>query len=71
MIRFILFVILAWLASKVLGIIFQGMARVPRNGNSRKRYGVGTQQPKPPAMEFKNVKDADFVDITEEEHASK
>jgi ABC-type amino acid transport substrate-binding protein len=66
MLRFLLFVILAWLVGKILRVLY--LALVHSNSASRSargKYGVGTSAQQPPAMEFKDVQDAEFEEITD------
>jgi hypothetical protein len=65
MLRFVLYVILFWLISYILKVVFKTLS-LPRQQQQR-RDGVGRQSEKPPAVDFKDVQDAEFKDITEKE----
>lgn len=64
MVRFILFVVIAWLVGKILRILYLALTR-PTSPSQQRRgnYGVGTSAQQPPAMEFKDVQDAEFEEI--------
>lgn len=71
MMRFLLFVGVAWLISKVVKLMFRSMSRPSQKRERRSDYGVGTSETQTPKMEFKDVQDAKFEDVTNKEKVSK
>lgn len=69
MMRFFLFVVVGWLITKIIGLVFRSMSQ-RKQPPRRKENNFGEQKPNP-QVEFKDIKDADFVDITEKEKVSK
>jgi hypothetical protein len=64
--RFLLFIAGVWLAIQLIKLIMQSLWRPPQPRQKR-TYGVGGSPTQSPREEFKNVEDADFIDITESE----
>lgn len=62
--RFLLFVAGVWLVMQILKMVFQGLSR-PSPPRQKRTYGVGGSPAQSPQEEFKNIQEADFVDITE------
>jgi hypothetical protein len=71
MMRFLLFVGVVWLISKAVKFMFRSMSQPSQKRERRSDYGVGTTETQPPQMEFKDVQDAKFEDVTEKEKVSK
>lgn len=68
MARFFLFVAVAWLISKVVGLVFRSMTR-PQQPKTNK--GNNFAEPKAnPQVEFRDVQEAHFEDVTDKEKAS-
>ncbi len=72
MLRFLLFIVTAWLIGKILRMLYLALTR-PNSASRQMRgkYGVGTSAPQPPAMEFKDVQDAEFEDLTDTKKTQK
>ena len=71
MMRFLLFVGVVWLISKVVRFMFRSMSQPSQKRERRSDYGVGTTETQTPKMEFKDVQDAKFEDVTDKEKVSK
>ncbi len=69
MARFFLFVAVAWLVSKIVGLVFRSMTR-PQPPQRAKENNFAEPRPNP-QVEFKDVQDAQFTEIIEKEHVSK
>ena len=68
MLRFILFVTLAWFIAKIVSAVMRSFAS---RQHTRPKADNNFDEAKPNAqMEFKDVKDADFVDISEQRNAN-
>ncbi len=61
LLRLLLFVVVAWLVGKILRILY--VALTGPHSAPREKYGVGSSAQQPPAMEFKDVQDAEFEEI--------
>lgn len=71
MIRFLLFIAILWLVSKLAGLIFRRLSRPSQKEAHRPKYGFTKSHPPTPQMDFKDVKDAEFEDLPEKEKAPK
>lgn len=64
MLRFVLFLILAWVVVRLLRLAFYALTRSSSHGHSsRKSYGVGTTLRSSSSVDFKDVQDAEFEEI--------
>jgi hypothetical protein len=64
MMRFFLFVAVAWLFTRIVKFVFQIMSQ-RRRQQKKPDYGVGGKTTQSPEVEFKDVQEAQFEDITE------
>lgn len=72
MMRFILFAVMAYLLARVFMYVVKMLSKPPQEKKRRSGYGVGeTDTPSPPPVQFKDVKDAEFQDITDKEKVPK
>jgi hypothetical protein len=69
MVRFFLFVAVAWLALRIVKLLFRSVSQSPQQ--NPKRDNNFTESKPNSEVEFKDVQDADFVDIKEKENVSK
>jgi len=64
MLRFILFVVVAWVIGKIVSVVLKGFTA---RQEPRQHADNNFSEAKPNAqMEFKDVQDADFVDLGEQ-----
>lgn len=66
MLRLIALLALVWLASVVARIVIRAMGRPRTNFNGRAGMR-GTETAQPPPIDLRDVRDAEFKDITEKE----
>lgn len=70
--RFMLFAVMAYLLARVFMYVVKMLSKPPQEKKKRSGYGVGkTDTPPPPPIQFKDVKDAEFQDITDKEKVPK
>ena len=71
MMRFFLFVGVVWVLSKLAKLLFASMSRPSEKKEQQRKYCVGGQTAQPPPVEFKDVQDAQFEDVTDKEKIPK
>ncbi|MCW5897050.1 MAG: hypothetical protein KIT50_15780 [Bacteroidetes bacterium] len=72
MMRFILFAALAYLLARIFMYVLRKFSNPPQQKRPKSGYGVGkTDTPTAPPVQFKDVKDAEFKDITDKENVPK
>lgn len=65
--RFLLFAVIAWFLYRIIRYMIRSKNTPASAKKGKPRYDVGTQEPESPPMQFKDVRDAEFKDITDKE----
>lgn len=63
MLRLVFWVILAWLIGKVIRAVIHALTQ-PAPHNARRKYDVGSATQQSASVEFKDIQDAEFEEIT-------
>jgi hypothetical protein len=69
--RFLLFAGVAWLLFGIIRLVLRSISQSSAKQKPSRKYGIGKQKPEATQVEFKDVQDAEFVDVTEKEKVSK